>query len=110
MRDLLGELRVTDRKIKTVNAQLDAALDDYATTLTDIVGIGRVGAATIISVVGNPTRFATPSVFASSNGTAPIAASSGDKVRYRFNPGGQRQINKVLHTAAGSHSLTPTLR
>ena len=107
VRDLLGELRTTDRKIKAVNAQLDAALDRYGTTLTDIVGIGPVGAATIIAVVGDPTRFANQSVFASFNGTAPIAASSGDKVRYRLNPGGQRQVNKVLHTAAKTQRRLP---
>ncbi|HVM20810.1 MAG TPA: IS110 family transposase, partial [Egibacteraceae bacterium] len=64
-------------------------------------------AATIIAVVGDPTRFANPSVFASFNGTAPIAASSGDKVRYRLNPGGQRQVNKVLHTAAKTQQRLP---
>jgi transposase len=76
------------------------ALDDYGTCLTDIDGIGRVAAATIISIVGDVRRFPTADHFASFTGTAPVAASSGEVVRYRLNLGGQRQMNKVLHTAA----------
>ena len=72
----------------------------HGTTLTDIVGIGPVGAATLISVVGDPTRFPTQAKFASFAGVAPLAVSSGDRDRHRVNRGGQRQINKVLHTAA----------
>jgi transposase len=68
--------------------------------LIQIPGIGRVGAATLVSAVGDVTRFATAARIASFSGTAPIAASSGDKVRYRLNPGGHRQVNKILHTAA----------
>ncbi len=64
------------------------------------MGIGRVGAATLISVVGDPTRFATPARFASFAGVAPLEVSSGDRRRHRVNRGGQRQINRVLHTAA----------
>jgi transposase len=75
-------------------------LDEHGTTLTDIVGIGRTGAATIIAITGNPARFPTAAPFASFAGTAPIAASSGDTIRYRLNRGGNRQLNKVLHTAA----------
>lgn len=100
VKELLGELRMLDRKRKALNGQLDRALDDYGTTLTQIAGIGRVGAATILATVGDITRFATAARFASYTGTAPIAASSGDRVRHRLNRGGKRQLNKVLHTAA----------
>lgn len=100
VKELLAELRVLDRKRKAINAELDQALEAYGTCLTDIDGIGRVAAATIISIVGDVRRFPTPGHFASFTGTAPIAASSGDKVRYRLNRGGHRQLNKVLHTAA----------
>ena len=34
------------------------------------------------------------------NGTAPVEASSGRVVRHRLNRGGNRQLNKSLHTAA----------
>jgi transposase len=98
--DLLGDLRRHHTAIKQVERQLDAALAAHGTTLTGIVGIGRVGAATLIATVGDPTRFATHGKFASFAGVAPLEVSSGDRQRHRVNRGGQRQVNKILHTAA----------
>lgn len=72
----------------------------HGTTLTDIVGIGTTSAAAIIAIVDDPTRFPTRGHFASYNGTAPIDASSGDNDRHRLNRRGNRQLNKVIHTAA----------
>ena len=100
VKELLADLRRLDKQRKQINAELDQALDDYGTSLLDIDGIGRVAAATIIAIVGDVRRFPTAAHFASFTGTAPVAASSGDKVRYRLNLEGQRQMNKVLHTAA----------
>lgn len=88
VKQLLAELRVLDRKRKAINAELDQALDDYGTRLTEIDGIGRVAAATIIAIVGDVRRFPTAAHFASFNGTAPVAASSGDIVRDRLNSAG----------------------
>ena len=68
--------------------------------MTDVRGIGDVSAATILSIVDDPTRFATKGHFAAFTGTAPIAASSGDVQRHRLSRRGNRQMNKVLHTAA----------
>lgn len=97
---LLADIRRHYKHIKQINRELDQAVADYGTTLTDIIGIGRVGAATLISVVGDPCRFPTAAKFASFAGVAPLEVSSGDRRRHRVNRGGQRQINKVLHTAA----------
>jgi transposase len=105
--ELLAELRSLDRKRKTINTELTEALNDYGTCLTDIVGIGPVAAATIISIVGDVRRFPDAGHFASFTGTAPVAASSGEVVRYRLNLGGQRQMNKVLHVAARVQSNMP---
>jgi len=68
--------------------------------LTDIVGIGHTGAATILAITGDPARFTTRAAYATFAGTAPNAASSGDTIRHRLSRGGNRQLNKVLHTAA----------
>ena len=82
-------------------------LDEHGTTLTGIVGIGRTGAATILAVTGDPARFRSAAAYASFAGTAPIAASSGDTIRHRLNRGGNRQLNKVLHTAAKTQARLP---
>ena len=84
VRELLAELRALDRKIAPLDADIAWMLHGHGTTLTDIVGIGRTGAATILAVTRDPGRFATKASFASFAGTAPIAASSGDTIRHRL--------------------------
>jgi transposase len=99
-RELLDDWRWCDRRIKTVEQRLRDAVTAHGTTLTDLQGIGAVGAATIISIAGDLTRFPTIGHFAAFNGTAPIEASSGDVKRHRLNRRGNRQLNKTLHTMA----------
>ena len=100
VRELVGELRGIDRKIAPLGADIAWMLDEHGTTLTDIPGVGQIGAATILAITGDVARFPTKARFATFAGTAPIAASSGDTIRHRLNRGGNRQLNKVLHTAA----------
>jgi transposase len=45
-------------------------------------------------------RYPDRNAFAAANGTAPLPASSGRTVRHRFNPGGNRQLNRALYTIA----------
>jgi hypothetical protein len=53
--------------------------------------------------VGDPRRF-TEGGFARFNGTAPLPASTAEgpaePVRHRYNPGGNRRINAILHRMA----------
>ena len=70
--------------------------------VTDIYGIGPIGAAIIVGRSGDIRRFPTAGHFARHNGTAPIEASSGPKARHRLNPRGDRQLNHAIHTA-GAH-------
>jgi transposase len=43
---------------------------------------------------------AAEAAFAALTGVAPIPASSGQITRYRLNRGGDRQLNRALHTVA----------
>ncbi len=99
-REMLGDIGDLDRRIPTATRRLEQALATFDTTLMGVVGISTVGAATILSIVGEPTRFATAGHFAGFTGTAPLPASSGDVERHRLSRRGNRQLNKVLHTAA----------
>lgn len=107
VRELVDELRAIDRKIAPLDADIAWMLAEHGTTLTAICGIGNIGAATILAIAGNVTRFPSKAAFATFAGTAPIAASSGDTIRYRLNRGGNRQLNKVLHTAAKTQARIP---
>jgi transposase len=77
-----------------------AALLASKTSVTEVYGVGPVGAAIIIGRSGDIRRFPTAGHYARHNGTAPIEASSGPKARHRLNPRGDRQLNHAIHTAA----------
>ena len=99
-RDRVRQIRQLNRQVDALSTRVVEAVTHSGTTLTDIYGIGPIGAADIIAEVGDPARFETKARFAMANGTAPLQASSGRVRRHRLNRGGNRQLNKAIHTAA----------
>jgi transposase len=98
--ELVADIRRLDQAAAAVKARVKAAVAASGTTVTDIHGVGPIVAAILIGHSGDLNRFPTAGHFASYNGTAPIEASSGPKVRHRLNPRGNRQLNHALHIAA----------
>ncbi len=98
--ELLEEIVVLDRKLKRSEQLLRQAVAETGSGLMDLYGLGPVGAARVLGDVGSVARFPTKAHFASWNGTAPIDASSGDRVRHRLSRAGNRRINRVLHIMA----------
>jgi transposase len=99
--ELLADIRRLDRDITANKIRIAAAVDASGTTLTELFGVGPVIAATIIGQVGDPARFPTRERFASYNGTAPIEASSGPRVRrHRLNQRGNRRLHHAMHLIA----------
>lgn len=98
--ELVDDIARLDTALKASKKRIKVAVTASATTLTDIVGIGPVCAATIIGFTGDVTRFPTKGHFATYNATAPIEASSGDRPRHRLNPRGNRKLNHAIHIAA----------
>jgi transposase len=84
-------------ELKRQISKLVAAAD---TTLTDLYGVGPLVAARFLAEVVDIRRYPNRDAFAAANGTAPLPASSGRTVRHRFNPGGNRQLNRSLYTIA----------
>jgi transposase len=99
--------RIYQRK-KAANKELIELIKTTGTGLIDLHGIGPSGAARLLVEVGDVTRFPDRGHFASWTGTAPIDASSGDRVRHRLSRGGNRQINMVLHMMAVVQLRNPT--
>ncbi len=99
-RDLLVDIRRLDRDLADAKQRITGAVTASATTLTELHGVGPITAALILGHVGDPARFRTRDQFASYNGTAPIEASSGPKVRHRLNPRGNRTLNHAIHMTA----------
>ena len=61
-------------------------------------GIGPVTAAQVLISWSHPGRLRSEAAFAMLAGAAPVEASSGQVVRHRLNRGGDRQLNRALHT------------
>jgi transposase len=99
--------RVYVRK-KAADKELRELLEATGTSLLTLNGIGPSGAARLLIDVGDITRFPTKGHFASWNGTAPLEASSGDRVRHRLSRAGNRQINRTLHIMATVQLRNPS--
>jgi transposase len=69
-----------------------------APTLLAQPGVGPITAAQVLISWSHPGRLRSEAAFAMLAGTAPIEASSGRVVRHRLNRGGDRQLNRALHT------------
>ena len=95
-----------DLKIDAIAKRIHAEIKASGTTLTRVYGIGPINAAVIIGEVGDVSRFPSRDHFASYTGTAPVAASSGDHHRHRFNRAGNRQLNHALTSPRSPRSAT----
>jgi transposase len=63
-------------------------------------GVGPVVAAQLLISWSHHGRVRSEAAFASLAGVAPIEASSGQHSRHRLNRGGDRTLNRALHTVA----------
>ncbi|NLI85920.1 MAG: IS110 family transposase [Propionibacterium sp.] len=97
----LGSINTITADIKRIDKQIPGLLAELGCTLTEIVGIGVVTAMTLLTEVGDPTRFATEAQFARWCGAAPVPVSSGEghgqPRHHRLDLAGNRQVNSVLH-------------
>ncbi len=107
--DFVDGIDELSARLKTSKRRITAAVRASGTTLTEIRGLGPITAAIIIGHTGNIDRFPTKARFASYNGTAPVDASSGPKVRHRLNSRGNRQLNWAIHVVAISQLRHDTL-
>jgi transposase len=100
IRRLALAVRDGGRALKVNRAQLQTILDEVAPRLTDHLGIGPVTAAQAIVSFSHPGRCRSDAAFAALAGTSPLEASSGRIVRHRLNRGGDRALNRAIHTIA----------
>jgi len=99
-REVVDDIARLDTTLKASKNRIADAVTASGTSLTDIVGVGPIGAATIIGYTKDVTRFPTKGHFATYNATAPIEASSGGNKRHRLNLRGNRILNHAIHIAA----------
>ena len=101
--DYQRQIARLDADERAVCDQLTTLVTRSGSTLTELCGLSTRSVAELLVEVGDPRRFTTPG-FARFNASAPIPASTaegpGEPVRHRYNPGGNRRVNAVLHRMA----------
>jgi transposase len=91
LRALRAEARLLERELRSRSKRL-------APQLLAQHGVGPISAATILIAWSHPGRIRSEAAFARLAGAAPIPASSGKTQRHRLDRGGDRKLNRALHT------------
>ena len=81
-----------------LESQLELLVREAALALLAEPGVGVITAAQILCAWSHAGRIRSEAAFAALAGVAPIPASSGKTQRHRLNHGGDRQLNRALHT------------
>ena len=98
-------LKSLARRVKAATAEADelerellAHVRALAPRLLDEPGVGPIVAAQLLVAWSHPGRLRSEACFARLAGVAPIPATSGQTTRHRLSRGGDRQLNRALHT------------
>jgi transposase len=97
-----------DRETADLKQRIAGYVAASGSTLASIYGIGPIIAGRFLAEIVDINRYPNRNAFASVNGTAPLAASSGRTHRNRYNPGGNRRLNKCLYTIAITQARADT--
>jgi transposase len=99
-REVVDDIARLDATLKASKKRIASAVTASGTSLTGIVGVGPIGAATIIGYTKHITAFPTRGHYATYNATAPIEVSLPGNTRHRLNLRGNRILNHAIHIAA----------
>jgi len=83
-----------------LRAELDRLVAAVAPWLLKLPGVGPISAAQVLVSWSHAGRLRSEAAFAALAGVSPIPASSGQVTRHRLNRGGDRRLNRALHTVA----------
>ena len=100
LRSLARRIQAATLEADELERELLAHVRALAPALLDEPGIGPVVAAQVIVAWSHHGRLRSEACFARLAGVAPIPASSGQTQRHRLSRGGDRQLNRALHTIA----------
>lgn len=93
-----ADIIALDQRLRDNQTRLRSWVTRHTPALLQVKGIGPVGAGVVIAAWSHPGRIRNEDAFAMLAGTAPVPASSGNTQRHRLNRGGDRQLNRAMHT------------
>ena len=96
----LAQIRTLTRQADQLQQELLELIRAYRPALLAEQGCGTLTAAILIGHTAGAERFRSDGCFARQAGSAPIPCSSGKRTQYRLDRGGDRQLNRALHTIA----------
>jgi transposase len=97
LRSLARRVQAATIEAAELEQEIVAHVRALAPRLLDEPGVGPIVAAQLL-VAWSPARLRSEAAFARLAGVAPVPASSGQTVRHRLSRGGDRQLNRALHT------------
>jgi transposase len=98
LRSLARRVQAATLEAAELEREIHAHVHALAPALLDEPGVGPIVAAQLIIAWSHPGRLRSEACFARLAGVAPIPASSGHTQRHRLSRGGDRQLNRALHT------------
>jgi transposase len=100
LRSLARRVRAATVEADELEREILAHVRTLAPALLDEPGVGPIVAAQLVVAWSHRGRVRSEAAFARLAGVAPIPASSGQTTRHRLSRGGDRQLNRALHTIA----------
>jgi transposase len=98
LRSLAQRVKAVTTEAAELEDEILAHVRALAPQLLSERGVGPIVAAQLIIAWSHHGRVRSEAAFARLAGVAPIPASSGQTVRHRLSRGGDRQLNRALHT------------
>jgi transposase len=98
LRSLARRIEAATLEAAELERELLGHVRALAPALLDEPGVGPVVAAQLIVSWSHHDRLRSEACFARLAGVAPVPASSGQTKRHRLSRGGDRQLNRALHT------------
>ena len=99
-RQEVAHIRRLTRQIDELERELGVLIAAHRPGLLQEQGCGTLTAAVLIGHAAGAERFRSDACFARQSGASPIPCSSGQRAQQRLNRGGDRQLNRALHTIA----------
>jgi len=111
LRSLALRVRQLRHEAQTLEKELARRVGQLAPGLLAQPGVGPITAAALLIGWSHPGRLRSEACYARLAGVAPIPASSGKTIRHRLDRGGDRRLNRALHTIVLTRRrIDPTTR
>jgi transposase len=98
LRSLALRVRHLHAEGEALETELARRVEALAPQLLARAGVGPISAARLLVAWSEPGRLRSEAAYARLAGVAPIPASSGKVIRHRLDRGGDRRLNRALHT------------